>query len=298
MPITAEQRRQLNRKRRDGRAEEAYAAILGDLDAPMLGACISLREREDTKKAGTMAAPADALRYTECSLPALQRTLGKIQDKYGEGSGRLQEDGEGVFYDLGSGLGKACLQAAVCYPFEAVVGIEVLEGYIRWPSNSSSGTTKSASEALPPSQRRSEDDGQPIDVPDLEFRRGSFAGADLGEADVAFCHCAAFDKHTLKEAQAAPATLRPGAFAITVTHELPERLDFETVDSEILELDGRGRSSSLRRSTRRARWKPPPGDGRTVVLLLLALHCSVAVSGRCYGASTASSRPLGPVCRR
>ena len=47
----------------------------------MLGACISLREREDTKKAGTMAAPADALRYTECSLPALQRTLGKIQDK-------------------------------------------------------------------------------------------------------------------------------------------------------------------------------------------------------------------------
>ena len=102
MPITAEQRRQLNRKRRDGRAAEAYAAILGDLDAPMLGACISLKEREDTKKAGTMAAPSDALRYTECSLPALQRTLGKIQDKYGEGSGRLQEDGEGVFYDLGS----------------------------------------------------------------------------------------------------------------------------------------------------------------------------------------------------
>ena len=127
MPITAEQRRQLNRKRRDGRAAEAYAAILGDLDAPMLGACISLREREDTKKAGTMAAPSDALRYTECSLPALQRTLGKIQDKYGESSGRLQEDGEGVFYDLGSGLGKACLQAAVCYPFEAVVGIEVLD---------------------------------------------------------------------------------------------------------------------------------------------------------------------------
>ena len=171
MPITAEQRRQLNRKRRDGRAAEAYAAILGDLDAPMLGACISLKEREDTKKAGTMAAPADALRYTECSLPALQRTLGKIQDKYGEGSGRLQEDGEGVFYDLGSGLGKACLQAAVCYPFEAVVGIEVLEDSHTMALELKQRYDEKAPEALPPSQRRSEDDNRLIDVPELEFRR-------------------------------------------------------------------------------------------------------------------------------
>ena len=163
MPITAEQRRQLNRKRRDGRAAEAYAAILGDLDAPMLGACISLKEREDTKKAGTMAAPSDALRYTECSLPALQRTLGKIQDKYGESSGKLQEDGEGVFYDLGSGLGKACLQAAVCYPFEAVVGIEVLEGLHTMALELKQRYDEKAPEALPPSQRRSEDDGEPID---------------------------------------------------------------------------------------------------------------------------------------
>ena len=29
------------------------------------------------------------LSYLHISLPALQRTLGKIQDKYGEGSGRL-----------------------------------------------------------------------------------------------------------------------------------------------------------------------------------------------------------------
>ena len=259
MPISAEQRRQLNRKRRDGRAAEAYAAILGDLDAPMLGACISLREREDTKKAGTMAAPSDALRYTECSLPALQRTLGKIQDKYGEGSGRLQEDGEGVFYDLGSGLGKACLQAAVCYPFEAVVGIEVLEGLHTMALELKQRYDEKAPEALPPSQRRSEDDGQPIDVPELEFRHTSFAGADLGEADVAFCHCAAFDKHTLKEAQAALATLRPGAFAVTVTHELPERLDFETVDSEILELDGCRTLVFISKKHPPGALGPPPG---------------------------------------
>ena len=225
----------------------------------MLGACVSLREREDTKKAGTMAAPSDALRYTECSLPALQRTLGKIQDKYGEGSGRLQEDGEGVFYDLGSGLGKACLQAAVCYPFEAVVGIEVLEGLHTMALELKQRYDDKAPEALPPSQRRSEDDGQPIDVPDLEFRRGSFAGADLGEADVAFCHCAAFDKHTLKEAQTALATLRPGAFAITVTHELPERLDFETVDSEILELDGCRTLVFISKKHPPGALGPPPG---------------------------------------
>ncbi len=98
-----------------------------------------------------------------------------------------------------------------------------------------------------------------IDVPELEFRHTSFAGADLGEADVAFCHCAAFDKHTLKEAQAALATLRPGAFAITVTHELPERLDFETVDSEILELDGCRTLVFISKKHPPGALGPPPG---------------------------------------
>ena len=164
-----------------------------------------------------------------------------------------------MFYDLGSGLGKACLQAAVCYPFEAVVGIEVLEGLHTMALELKQRYDDKAPEALPPSQRRSEDDGQPIDVPELEFRHTSFAGADLGEADVAFCHCAAFDKHTLKEAQAALATLRPGAFAITVTHELPERLDFETVDSEILELDGCRTLVFISKKHPPGALGPPPG---------------------------------------
>jgi len=237
MPISAAQRRQLNRKRRDGRAPEAYASLLGDLAAPALGACVSLKEREENKALGTMAAPSDALRYAECSLPALQAALGKIQDLYGAASDVLQEDGAGVFYDLGSGLGKACLQACVCYPFEAVVGIEVLEGLHTLASEVKKRYDAKASDALPAAQRRSET-GEPVPVPALEFRHGSFAGADLSEASVAFCHAAAFDTHTLRDMRACFATLPPGAFAITTTHELPESADFETVDSDVLELDG------------------------------------------------------------
>ena len=58
---------------------------------------------------------------------------------------------------------------------------------------------------------------------------------------------------------AALATLRPGAFAITVTHELPERLDFETVDSEILELDGCRTLVFISKKHPPGALGPPPG---------------------------------------
>lgn len=43
----------------------------------------------------------------------------------------LQKPG-GVFVDLGSGTGKACIAAALLHPFEAVRGIETLEGLHRF----------------------------------------------------------------------------------------------------------------------------------------------------------------------
>ena len=58
---------------------------------------------------------------------------------------------------------------------------------------------------------------------------------------------------------AALATLRPGAFAVTVTHELPERLDFETVDSEILELDGCRTLVFIAKKHPPGALGPPPG---------------------------------------
>ena len=50
MPISAAQRRALNRKRRDARAAEAYEDLLGELGAPMVGASVSRKEREDTRR--------------------------------------------------------------------------------------------------------------------------------------------------------------------------------------------------------------------------------------------------------
>ena len=59
---------------------------------------------------------------------------------------------------------------------------------------------------------------------------------------MAFCHCAAFDKHTLKEAQSgARATLRPGAFAITVTAACLDPFDAE------LQSDADGRRNARKR---------------------------------------------------
>jgi hypothetical protein len=42
--------------------------------------------------------------------------------------GVLQGGFGGRFFDLGSGLGKACILAALSHPFESVTGVEVLEG--------------------------------------------------------------------------------------------------------------------------------------------------------------------------
>ena len=95
-----------------------------------------------------------------------------------------------------------------------------------------------ADELLPASQRRGPEDGAPVDVPELEIRHGSFAETDVSEADVAYCHCAGFDKITLGELVECLKAMTPGSFAITTTHPLPESADFETVDNDVLEMDG------------------------------------------------------------
>ena len=75
-----------------------------------------------------------SLTYGEIDFKSFARTLERVKTTYGvpgNGStpdgGILQSPG-GIFYDLGSGTGKACVAAALLHPFSAIGGIEVLEG--------------------------------------------------------------------------------------------------------------------------------------------------------------------------
>jgi len=107
MGLSDEQKKELNRKKRDENAAHAYEQILGELGFANVGASVSRKEREETHQLGT-----PHLRYAEAGFDPVKVVLDKIQDTYGKPNvghsgpgGRLQRDGEAVFYDLGSGMG-------------------------------------------------------------------------------------------------------------------------------------------------------------------------------------------------
>jgi len=60
--------------------------------------------------------------YGELEMDALHLLLNIVKSTYGP-----LFQGKGLFLDLGSGTGKACIAAALLHPFERVVGIEALD---------------------------------------------------------------------------------------------------------------------------------------------------------------------------
>ena len=94
-----------------------------------LGKSVSKKEREDRQLAKDAT-----LIYGEFIYETLGLILEKIKKFYGKpnkgssGSvGFLQRPG-GIFYDLGSGTGKAVIAAAILHNFDVCYGIEILEG--------------------------------------------------------------------------------------------------------------------------------------------------------------------------
>ena len=240
MGLSDEEKKALNRKKRGEAAAHAYEQILGELGFANVGASVSRKEREDTHQLGT-----PHLRYAEVGLDPIKACLEKIQDTYGKPGvghsgpkGRLQVEGEGVFYDLGSGMGKACVAAAICFPFKKCVGYERLEGLHALADALGVSWAKLAPEVLPNMQKMGEELVDPVPLAELSFFNGNFLTKDYSDADVIFCHCTAFDDDAVSDLLMCLSTMSPGAFAVTVTHMLPENSAFDTVDNSIHIMDG------------------------------------------------------------
>lgn len=60
-------------------------------------------------------------------MDKIKRVYGKPEVGHSGFSGILQQQG-GIFYDLGSGVGKPVIAAAICHEFDSCTGIEILEG--------------------------------------------------------------------------------------------------------------------------------------------------------------------------
>lgn len=219
-------------KKCDPWLEEAYEKILGELGLPNVGAACSRREREVTKKLSD-----NNLTYGEFGFPSLEYALTKIRDEFGlpqvgasGAAGRLQVAGEGVFYDLGSGLGKAVIAACAVHPFRKAVGVETLEGL-----HVLSVELGKQYEELAASLRGRGDE-RPLAL--VEFERGNLFDANIADADVVLAHCAAFDEDLMSDLTAFLGRhLKRGAFVITVSLLLADKR-FKPVDHSAQSLDG------------------------------------------------------------
>lgn len=240
MGLTDDQKRDLNRKKRDETANDAYEQILGELGFANVGASVSRKEREETH---TLNLPH--LRYAEMGFDPVKVVIEKIQDNLGKPNvnhsgpkGRLQVEGQGVFYDLGSGIGKVVLAAAICFPFKKCVGFERLEGLHTLGVAIKESYEKLAPEVIPNMQKMGEEIVEALDLPELTFVNASFLTKDLSEADLVMCHCAGFDDDAFSDLVMCLSTMSPGAFVVTTTHMLPENSNFDTVEHSIQWMDG------------------------------------------------------------
>ncbi|EPX58096.1 hypothetical protein D187_004385 [Cystobacter fuscus DSM 2262] len=106
-----------------------------------------------------------------------------------------------VFFDLGSGTGKATLLAALTFPFSRVVGIELFPGL-----GDAARKVLARYEAEVRPQLPAEYAQQRI-----EFIDGDFLEQDLSSADVLFAHGTCYPQETMEQLTHKLEELRPGA---------------------------------------------------------------------------------------
>lgn len=143
-------------------------------------------------------------------------TYGEIKpDSFYEIIGKANPQEDDVFYDLGSGTGKAVILAHLLCNFKKCVGIEVLKDL----SNTAEGIQKRLESETKPHFQDSL-------VGDIEFLNADFLRYDFSDADIVFTHSTCFYDELWAGLCRKFETLRPGTRIITVT---------KAVQSEVVE---------------------------------------------------------------
>lgn len=114
-----------------------------------------------------------------------------------------------VFYDLGSGTGKAVILAALTFPLSRAVGIEIVDSLY---DASISVLERYRSEVL-----RSQLLHNP---PEVSFVMGNFLEHDLSNVDIIFAHSTCFDENLMSGLERKLDEVKKGARVITVTKDL------------------------------------------------------------------------------
>jgi SAM-dependent methyltransferase len=131
----------------------------------------------------------------------------------------------GKFVDLGHGIGRAAIIAALVTDFRTVAGYELL------------GALHNKSETIVKRFYR-QMDGLPLSSPCFDLKCGSFLAHDNVskwiDADLVFTNSTCFPDHLLAQIEELCKRLRPGARIITFSSRLQSREDFHVLYQERL----------------------------------------------------------------
>jgi len=151
------------------------------------------------------------LTYGEIFFDTFYKTLEKTQPKEGE-----------VFYDLGSGTGKAVFVAHLLFPFSKAVGIEILPTLYQ---ASKTILEKYEKEVRPKILEKKNQQK-------IEFILGDFLKIDFSDADVVFANSTCFSQQMIDKLETSFLSLKKGARIITLTKKLTNK-NFYLFDSLI-----------------------------------------------------------------
>ncbi|OQS02786.1 hypothetical protein THRCLA_04883, partial [Thraustotheca clavata] len=142
-----------------------------------------------------------------------------------------------IFYDLGSGVGKAVIAAALLHPFHKSVGIEILAPLVDF------------------ARARNEKLAQEYDgvAQSISFECGSFFVIPWNDGDIVFSHSTCFSPTMWERISKQAEQLKQGAFFISVSHVLASPL-FEVLRSMIVTMSWGQCTVYIHRRKRIGRW--------------------------------------------
>lgn len=203
-----------------------YENILAQFPSD-LGKIVSKKEREQLKLYLT------TLIYGEIDFDSFGLIIQKIKKVYGlpnvgasGPNGFLQHRG-GYFYDLGAGIGKPVIAAAVLHGFDYCIGIEILEGLY---------TTSQQIMQVYDNIGRTQL-GRAIDTV-VEVKHGDILDVgvkDWRNGDLVFANSTCFDDTLMCQIARIAAGMKRGSFFVTLTKRLPSN-DFQILEYEMHEM--------------------------------------------------------------
>lgn len=189
-----------------------YEELTADVSIA-LGKSLSITDRENKGLHG------QAYMYGEIGLSTMATVLAKVRFLYG---GRTSG---GVFWDLGSGTGKAVFAAALSANFEACCGIELLDSLHAVSTDLLDRWERVAVPRLP-------EDCAPGPV---RFLHGDILAlkSEWTRGDVIFANSTCFDERLMVALAEAAEACQVGSFFITTTKRLPSH-KWSIVEAELM----------------------------------------------------------------